>query len=113
MQPRQLILKSCSNGVSNPADPPAFQFTAQPGPLVDIPEKTDPSFFLGLIVTEKLFQFMMERTTNYAKKVISEKTMSRRSRFKNWKATNITEMKTFSGFLLHMGVVNLPNFQDY
>ena len=56
---------------------------------------------------------MMARTNNYAKKVISEKTMSRRSRFKNWKATNIAEIKTFSGFLLHMGVVNLPNLQDY
>ena len=47
------------------------------------------------------------------KKVISGKTMGRKSRFKNWKATNITEMKTFSGFLFHMGVVNLTNLQDY
>ena len=39
--------------------------------------------------------------------------MSRRSRFKNWKVTNITKMKTFLGLLLHMGVVNLHNLQDY
>ena len=38
--------------------------------------------------------------------------MSRRSRFKNWKATNITEMKAFLGLLLHVGVVNLPNLRD-
>ena len=38
--------------------------------------------------------------------------MSRRSRFKNWKATNITEMKACLGLLLHVGVVNLPNLQD-
>ena len=31
----------------------------------------------------------------------------------NCKATNITKIKAFSGFLLHMGVVNLPNLQDY
>ena len=47
------------------------------------------------------------------KKFLSGKTMSRRSKFKNWKATNITKMKVFSGFLLHMGVVNLPYLQDY
>ena len=56
---------------------------------------------------------MVERTNNYAEKVISEKTMSRRSRFKNLKATNITEMKAFLGLLLHMGVVNQPNLQNY
>ena len=56
---------------------------------------------------------MMERTNNYAKKVISGKTISRRSRVKNWKATNITEMKIFPDFLLHIGVFNLPNLQDY
>ena len=43
---------------------------------------------------------MVERTKNYAHKVISEKTMSRRSRFKNWKARNITKMKAFLGLLL-------------
>ena len=74
--------------------------------MVDIPEKADLTVLLGLILTEELLQFMVERTNYYAQKFISGKTMSRRSKFKNWKATNISEMKTFSGFLLHMGVVN-------
>ena len=78
-----------------------------------IPENADPTFFLGLILTEELVQFMVERTNNYAQKVVSEKTMSRGSRFKNWKATYITETKIVLGLLLHMGVVNLPNLQDY
>ena len=98
---------------SDLADPPAFQFTARPGPLVDILENADPTFFLGLILTEELLQFMVERTNNYAQKILLEKTMSKRSTFKNWKPIHITEMKIFLGLLLHVGVLNLTNLQDY
>ena len=102
-----------NNWVSDPVEPPTFQFTAHPGPLVDIPENADPTFFLGLILTEELLQLKVERMNNNAQKVLSEKTTSRRSRFKNWKATSITKMKAFLGLPLHMTVVNLPNLQDY
>ena len=47
------------------------------------------------------------------KKLYEKKTMGRRSRFKNWIAANITEMKVFLGLLLHMGIINLPNLQDF
>ena len=78
-----------------------------------IPENADSTLFLGLTLTEELLQFKVEKMNNYAQKVTSEKTMSRRSTFKNWKAANIIEMKAFLGLLRQMGVVNLPNLQDY
>ena len=46
-------------------------------------------------------------------KLYQKKTISRRSRFNNCKASNITELKVFLGLLLHVGVVNVPNLQDY
>ena len=39
--------------------------------------------------------------------------MSRKSRFKEGKPTNIAEMKAFIGLMLHMGVANIPNLQYY
>ena len=102
-----------SNWIHTPADPPSFPFTGQPGLLVDIPENTAPSFFLELLLTQELLEYMVDRTNIYAEKVNSEKIISRRSRFKEWKPTNVAEMKTFIGLMLHMGVINLPNLQDY
>ena len=90
-----------NNWVSNPEDPPAFQFTAEPGPLSDIPENVDPTFFLGLILAEKLLQFMVERMANCAQKVISENTMNRRSRFKIGKQQISLKWKYFRQVALY------------
>ena len=111
--PKQHNYDTSSNWIHTPADPQSFPFTGQPGLLVDIPENPAPSFFLELLLTQELLEYMVDRTNIYAEKVISEKIISRRSRFNEWKPTNVAEMKTFIGLMVHMGVINLPNLQDY
>ena len=55
----------------------------------------------------------MVETNRYAEKVLDEIIIQRNSQFKEWKPTDFDEMKLFLGWLIHMGMLNLPRLSDY
>ncbi|KAK1343329.1 hypothetical protein QTO34_016108 [Cnephaeus nilssonii] len=72
-----------------------------------------PIDFFQLFFTETLIKNIMDETNEYARHKISQKELSQRSTWNNWKDVTIEEMKAFLGVILNMGVLNHPNLQSY
>ncbi|KAK1330540.1 hypothetical protein QTO34_010730 [Cnephaeus nilssonii] len=72
-----------------------------------------PIDFFQLFFTETLIKNITDETNEYARHKISQKELSQRSTWNNWKDVTIEEMKAFLGVILNMGVLNHPNLQSY
>lgn len=72
-----------------------------------------PIDFFQLFCTETLIKNITDKTNEYARHKISQKELSQRSTWNNWKDVTIEEMKAFLGVILNMGVLNHPNLQSY
>ena len=55
---------------------------------------------------------MVNDTSHYAEKLLNKTIIMRRSRYKDWKRTDVVEMKKFIGLLLHTEIVKLPIIRD-
>ena len=60
-----------------------------------------------------MIEFFVAKTNSYAEKVCQNMIVKRNSRFQKWKPTSATEMRVFIGFVLHMGVIDLPRLSNY
>lgn len=83
--------------------PPAIQL---------LPERNDPISFYNLLVTNEIFDWMVDRTNVHAEEVL-QRPLGRRGRFRKWVPTDRKEMKHFLGIMLYMGVVSNPTIRDY
>uniref|UniRef100_A0A1A9ZX35 DDE_Tnp_1_7 domain-containing protein n=1 Tax=Glossina pallidipes TaxID=7398 RepID=A0A1A9ZX35_GLOPL len=94
--------------------PPYFKFRGEPRGL-NLPAKLrTPGELIDLFLSEEFINMMVQKTNNYAAKVIKKKGMlGNSSRFLDWKETNCEEMRKFWALLLHMGIINLPSVQHY
>ncbi|KAK1336349.1 hypothetical protein QTO34_004155 [Cnephaeus nilssonii] len=63
--------------------------------------------------SQTLIKNITDETNEYARHKISQKELSQRSTWNNWKDVTIEEMKAFLGVILNMGVLNHPNLQSY
>ncbi|KAK1330555.1 hypothetical protein QTO34_010745 [Cnephaeus nilssonii] len=72
-----------------------------------------PIDFFQLFFTETLIKNITDETNEYARHKISQKELSQRSTWNNWKDVTIEEMKAFLAVILNMGVLNHPNLQSY
>lgn len=70
--------------------------------------------FYGLMVSDKIFQEIVECTNLFAiHKIASKEEVSKFARLRRWTPTDLAEIKQFFGILLFMGLVKLPRLADY
>ena len=93
--------------------PPIYPFQANSGVLIETPENLRPTFFFYVFLNDEVIEFFVAKTNSYAEKVCQNMIVKRNSRFQKWKPTNATEMRVFIGFVLHMGVIDLPRLSNY
>ena len=79
-------------------------FTITTGPRGIIPSLVKEVFFL--IFTSSLLEHIVEETNRYAAECMGEK-------FNTWQHTTVDELCAYMGFMLLMGIVNLPSIYDY
>lgn len=66
-----------------------------------------------LFVTNELLNSIVKETNEYARLVIGNKTLTRKSQLHRWKETNLPEIKSFLGIILYKGLVRKPETADY
>lgn len=71
-----------------------------------------PIDFFSLFVDESLLNLLVQETNKYAAQK-SEKTNLPWARIRNWKDTNIQEMKIFLGLQIWIGLVQMPKLVCY
>ena len=94
-------------------DPPTiknFIFNETPGLNVAVPENAPPIFFFNLLPADDLLKTLVQKTNEYADRVINATRPLRcRSLWNHWKDVNLDEMRKFIGILFSMGVISLPS----
>ena len=66
-------------------------------------------FFLD----DGLWQFLVDRTNEYAVKKMSSMEFTAGSLYKSWRPVTVEEMKGFVAVILNMGIIQLGNLKDY
>ena len=77
-------------------------------PSVQTPEECFSLFF-----DDNLWQYLVDKTNEYAAKKLSEMTIRPRSLYRKWVPVTVTEMKAFLGVILNIGIIQLSCLKDY
>ena len=99
--------------------PRRFDFTADRGLNVELPDNPSFSDYFHLLFPENLFDEIASQTNKYARETIASlqrrDRLPQHSRFRNWPEDGVTsgEMKAFLAVKIAMGLVNQENIQDY
>ena len=72
-----------------------------------------PDEVFRLFLTNEIIDKMVLETNLYAEKFLTKPDLKTKSRFRNWKPINREEMLKFLGVALVMGLVRVPNINDY
>ena len=80
-------------------------FTHTVGPTVVIPDS--PLGIFKLFFTVEILQYIVEQTNKYALECMGQPS------FDSWQPLTVAELEAFMGFMLLMGIVNLPALIDY
>ena len=80
-------------------------FTHTVGPTVVIPDS--PLGIFKLFFTVEILQYIVEQTNKYALECMGQPS------FDSWQPLTVAELEAFMGFMLLMGIVNLPALFDY
>ena len=72
-----------------------------------------PEECLSLFFDDPLWQFLVDRTNQYAVKKIGAMQICDGSVYKNWKPVTVDELKGFVAVILNMGIIQLNNLKDY
>ena len=82
-----------------------FTFNETPGLNVDVPDNASPVIFLNLMLTGDLLNVLVQKTNEYAEKIINSTRLLRRGcLWNNWKNVNFDEMRKFIVILTSMGL---------
>ena len=73
----------------------------------------EPADIYSMMVTDDVYDLIVEQTNLNAQQTLMETTIRRSSRLKKWKDTDKIEIKKFLAIVLYMGVVKLPTIQSY
>ena len=79
------------------------------GPKHSLPVDSSEKDFFELFVTNDFYNQVAEETNKYA--ALSQRTAGTVDN--NWEETNAEEIQAYIGILIYMGLVNLPEFEDY
>lgn len=64
-------------------------------------------------ITDEIIDLMVRETNRYAEQYLQTHNISRRSKSRQWKPTNDTEMLKFLGILIEIGLVQMPKLEYY
>ncbi|KAJ8946600.1 hypothetical protein NQ314_008855 [Rhamnusium bicolor] len=71
-----------------------------------------PYEFYKMIVNDELFELFVTETNKYAEQEEQKKTKNK-SRIKQWKKTDKSEIETFLGIIMFMGLCQFPTISSY
>ena len=80
-------------------------FNKTPGPKVAIPRSVKDIFFL--FFTPTLLQLIVDQSNKYAAECMGQE------KYDRWTEITVAELTAYMGFMLLMGVVQLPSLYDY
>lgn len=83
-------------------------YNRKPGVKIQVPEDATPGQVFSHIFTEELWMRLVNETNRYAEQKRSATPSSSK-----WAPVTLTEMKTFIGLCLAMGIMELPARRDY
>ena len=93
--------------------PPARTYSLTPGPCLPQGCDFDDAQDFACFFSDEVFEHMVEETNVYAHLLRDNRPLTARSRLKNWRDVDITEMKAFIGLILNMGIIKVPTLQEY
>ena len=64
-------------------------------------------------ITDEIIDLMVRETNRYAEQYLRSHDISRRSKYREWKATTHEEMFKFFGIIIEMGLVQMPQMNHY
>ena len=64
-------------------------------------------------ITDEIIDLMVRETNRYAEQYLRSHDISRRSKYREWKATTHEEMLKFFGIIIEMGLVQMPQMNHY
>ena len=82
------------------------------GPQIPVFCSTPLQFF-QLFFTDELIRKIVSETNKYAANILATKNISKYSIWKTWTDVNEIEMKAFLGVVINMGLIEVPELQDY
>lgn len=80
-------------------------YTYEVGPTVALP--TSPMGIFQLFFTLDILQYIVQQTNQYARECMGQEA------YQSWQPVSVEELKAFMGFMILMGIVNLPSLYDY
>ncbi|KAJ8938258.1 hypothetical protein NQ314_011553 [Rhamnusium bicolor] len=93
---------------------PNLAFTSQEEINVPFDRSTaKPIDFYQLFISDDIIELMVRETNKNAQTFLENNTVRRSSRYKEWKDTNVQEMKMFLGLRIWMRLVNMPSIESY
>ena len=98
---------------SQDTPPTPAPFAEKAGPNITPPIGTSPVDYLGLLLDDGLWAFLVERTNAYARRKLGSMQLQRRSLYRNWRDVTVEEMKGMVSVILNMGIVQMTNLKDY
>ncbi|KAJ8416172.1 hypothetical protein AAFF_G00381940 [Aldrovandia affinis] len=84
------------------------EFSRKPGVKIDLPDDATPLLVFSKIFTEELWLRLVTETNLYAEQSRNETPSSSK-----WTPVTMTEMKTFIGLCVAMGILRLPARRDH
>ena len=91
-----------------------FPFSENAGLKIDVPENDNPFLYFKLLVSDELLGGIVQRLTEYARRVIdSSRPLRRKSVLNKWKEVTLSEMKKFIGLVFHMCLAGMPSYRAY
>ena len=89
-----------------------FPFSENAGLKIDVPENDNPFLYFKLLVSDELLGGIVQRLTEYARRVIdSSRPLRRKSVLNKWKEVTLSEMKKVFGLVFHMDLVGIPSYR--
>lgn len=88
-------------------------FTREPGVKIDLPEDATPFQVFSKLFTEELFTRLVTDTNRYAQQCRGDEPPGGRTKLNKLTPVTLTEMKTFLGMCIAMGIMKLPARRDY
>ncbi|CAG5051487.1 unnamed protein product [Parnassius apollo] len=76
-------------------------------------KEADPGAFYSLLVSDEIFDMIVEQTNLFALQSCESRNVKPSSRSHAWKPTDRHEIKRFFGLILYMGLVRLPKLGYY
>lgn len=80
-------------------------FTDSVGPCLILP--SSPVGIFRLFFTASILEYITEQTNLYASQCMSTE------EFQSWEIVTVAELEAFFGFMILMGIVQLPSLLDY